>query len=104
MSRELYRGCEVARCGLTCDAVKYGETHSVTRGFMKEVEDHNFVWPGCILLKPLCVHLCYSSKRLWHEIVERLCRKVVANAHFSRRIEHNGYISPFFVLQWVCNM
>lgn len=65
---------------------------------MKEVEDHGCVWPDCILRKPLCVHLCYSSKRLRHEVVEHLFRKVVANAHFGRRIEHTVHWIHFSIL------
>ena len=43
---------------------------------------------GCIPRKPLCVRLCYSSKRLRHD-VENLCRKVFADAHFGHRIKHS---------------
>ena len=78
--------------------MKHGATHSVTKGFMKEVEDHSCVWPSCMLHKPLCMHLCYSSKRLRHEVVEHLCRKVVANAHVGRRIEHTVHRTHFSIL------
>jgi hypothetical protein len=83
--------------GHTRGAVKYGETHSVIRDFVKETEDHSCVWPGSSLHKTFGVRLCYSSGRLRYGVL-KICIGTWSQTRFCRRIEHIVHWIQFSII------